>query len=37
VVEHEQPQKLDESGDPSAEKSSGKGGGSRGRQKKGKS
>jgi small subunit ribosomal protein S3 len=36
VVEHEEPQKLDQSGDPQAEKTSGKGGGSRG-SRKGKS
>jgi hypothetical protein len=36
VVEHEEPQKLDQSGDPQAEKTSGQGGGGRG-SKKGKS
>jgi hypothetical protein len=33
VTEHEEPQKLDQSGDPSSEKTSGEGGGSRGRRK----
>jgi hypothetical protein len=33
VTEHEQPQKLDQSGDPGREKSSGEGGGSRGGKK----
>ena len=36
VTEHEEPQKLDQSGDPSAEKTSGEGGGGRG-SRKGKS
>jgi small subunit ribosomal protein S3 len=37
VTQQEEPQKLDQSGDPTAEKTSGEGGGGRGRQKKGRS